>query len=247
MISPSPVPVAGAAGTRLRRRLGGPAREARVVHRGRHAVYAELDGWCVGVLAAGATAVPCAVRTTLPELGPLALADRATVADGALWLADTPVRVGRLLDTGVPRLAAVDPRLVRLVLDAGRPVAEELGGLLDRPLPDLLGHGSGLTPVADDVLCGWLAAGHALGAPAGPLPDPRRRTTLLSATLVDCAAHGEVVPEFQALVRALAAADEAAVREAVGALARVGHTSGRGLLLGAGLRLDEATRQEGAA
>jgi hypothetical protein len=56
------------------------------------------------------------------------------------------------------------------------------------------------------------------------------RTTLLSATLLDCAMHGEVIPEFAAYLAALDTPGEAAAAET---LAAVGHTSGRGLLEGA--------------
>lgn len=56
------------------------------------------------------------------------------------------------------------------------------------------------------------------------------RTTLLSATLLDCAMHGEVIPEFTAFLAALDTPDEPARAEA---LAAVGHTSGTGLLEGA--------------
>lgn len=231
--------VPAAAGARLRHRLAGPGRPARIVHRGRHAVYLDVDGWCVGVLASGATAVPCALRTALPDLDELATADSARAADGSLWLDDTVVRVARLQDVSVPTLRTVDPELATLLLAAGGPAAAELGSVLDRPLPALLGRGSGLTPLADDVLCGWLATGHALGRPLPELPDPRRQTTLLSATLVDCAWHGEVIPEFRALVRALGTGDAATVRRRAAAVAAVGHTSGPGLLLGAGLRLRE--------
>ncbi|HET8603107.1 MAG TPA: DUF2877 domain-containing protein [Marmoricola sp.] len=237
--APAPPLVAAAATPRLRARLAGPAREGGVVHRGRHAVYVEVDGWCVGVLADPAVAVPCGLRTTLPELGRLATAERARVERGSLWLDDTEVRVGRLVPGAVPRLGAVEPDLVALVLEAGRPAAEELRDLLDRPLPSLLGRGSGLTPLADDLLCGWLAVGFALGRPPADLPDPRRRTTLLSATLVDCARHGEVVPAFRALVGALGSGDRDAVAAGTRVVASLGHTSGPGLLLGAGLRLRE--------
>lgn len=250
MTAATPVPaperarrqVAAAAGRRLGARLRGPDRPARVVHRGRHAVYLDLDGWCVGVLAAGATAVPCGLRTALPHLDGLTDAATARVAGGSLWLDDSEIRIGRVQDVTVPRLRPVDPELTGLVLAAAAPAADELGDLLERPLPSLLGRGSGLTPLADDVLCGWLATGHALGLPQPELPDPRTRTTLLSATLVDCARHGEVIPEFRALVRALGTGDAAAVRRSVETVAAVGHTSGAGLLLGAGSRLRQGLR-----
>ena len=56
------------------------------------------------------------------------------------------------------------------------------------------------------------------------------RTTLLSATLLDCALHGEVLPEFAAYLAALGTPAEPA---APPTLAAVGHTSGAGLLHGA--------------
>jgi hypothetical protein len=246
-VSPiSPAVVATAATARLRARLAGPDREARVVHRGRHAVYLDLDGWCLGVVSARATAVPCALRTTLPELDVLADAERARVVDGELRLGPTVLRVGRLHDLTVPPLASPRPWLAEVLLGAARPAADELGDLLDRPLPTLLGHGSGLTPLADDVLCGWLAVRHALGLVTAA-PDARTRTTLLSATLVDCAAHGEAIPQFRMLVHALASGDRATVARAAGTVARVGHTSGHGLLLGAGLALQDTIEQDGAA
>ena len=53
---------------------------------------------------------------------------------------------------------------------------------------------------------------------------------MLSATLLDCAIHGEVIPEFAAYVSALGTPDEA---ERAARLSAVGHSSGRGLLEGA--------------
>jgi hypothetical protein len=234
--------VPAVASARLRSRLAAGG-AARIVHRGRDAVYLDVDGWCVGVLSARAVAVPCGLRTSLPDLGGLADAARARVFDGAVELDDVRVQVGRLESATVPRLGPVEAPLVEQVLAGGVPATRELPGLLDRPLPTLLGRGSGLTPLADDVLCGWLATHHALGGEVPALPDPRARTTLLSATLVDCARHGEAIPEFRALLRALGTGDRAGVARAVAAVGAVGHTSGAGLLLGAGLRLQEGPGQ----
>jgi len=247
MMSSSPAVVATAATARLRTRLAGPDRVVRIVHRGEHAVYVDVDGWCVGVVSARATAVPCALRTALPHLGPLAGAAAARIVDGELWLDGNVVRVGRLHDLTVPMLPHPRPWLAELLLDAGRPAAGELGDLLARPLPSLVGRGSGLTPLADDVLCGWLALQRALGRPTPPADDFRARTTLLSATLLDCAAHGEVIPEFRMLVHTLAFGDRSAVARVAGTVTRVGHTSGAGLVLGAGLALAEPIAQDGAA
>ena len=105
-----------------------------------------------------------------------------------------------------------------------------------------IGLGPGLTPEADDVLCGWLAIHRAAGV-ATPELDAKvlaalGRTTLLSATLLECAVHGEVIPEFAAYVAALGTPREA---ERAASLSRIGHTSGSALLRGARLALAHLT------
>jgi hypothetical protein len=185
----------------------------RVLHAGPDAVYVDLDGWALGVVSAGATQVPCALRAGGPSL-PEVRACR--IEAGVLHLDETPVVVGRLVATGVPRL------------EAGLSVQAP-------PNPaDLLGRGDGLTPYGDDVLCGWLAIHRAAGVPTPDLDEAVRRllprTTLLSATLLDCALRGEVVPEFAAYVATLGTA---AQPDAETALRSVGGSSGAGLLEGA--------------
>ncbi|HCB04736.1 MAG TPA: hypothetical protein DEQ43_10905 [Nocardioides bacterium] len=188
---------------------------APLVHRGPDAVYVEVAGRCVGVVGRRATAVPCALRSTLDRLPDVV---RATVRSGVLHLDDLPCAVGRFVDVSVPEL----------------PVAGIPGALDVRPL---LGRGDGLTPYGDDVLCGWLAVTRAAGI-ATPEVDAEIRaltdtTTLLSATLLDCASHGEVVPEFAAWLGGTGPAD---------AVERIGHSSGRGLLDGARLALSGLER-----
>jgi len=117
----------------------------------------------------------------------------------------------------------------------------------------LLGRGVGLTPLGDDVLCGWIATHRAAGVPTPEVDSAVRaglhRTTLLSATLLDCALHGEVLPELGWFLRAVGTADESG---RAADLRAVGGTSGAGLLLGAQLALDalahgRAASQMGAA
>jgi len=218
------IPVA--APLRVRNRLRAAADGAlSVVHRGPDAVYLDLDGWCVGVVGRRATAVPCALRSTLDTLLEVR---SASVHDGVLHLDDTPLVVGRLVDVSVPRVRGVEARFARTSTTEGETV--DVAGLV--------GRGDGLTPYGDDVLCGWLAIHRAAGVPTPEVDAEVRahlgRTTLLSATLLDCAMHGEVIPEFGAFVGALATPDEDA-RAAT--LAAVGHSSGRGLLEGARLAL----------
>jgi hypothetical protein len=109
---------------------------------------------------------------------------------------------------------------------------------------DDIGRGPGLTPEADDVLCGWLAI-HRWAGVATPELDAAvlerlGRTTLLSAALLECAVHGEVVPEFAAFVRALETPAETAM---AATLARLGHTSGEALLRGARLAQAELSHE----
>jgi hypothetical protein len=194
---------------------------ASVLHRGPDAVYVEVAGRCVGVLGTRATAVPCGLRTALERLPEVAA---ASVRDGVLHLDDQPLVFGRLVNVSVPSLAWT-----------GRP------GEID--VAALVGRGDGLTPYGDDVLCGWLAVHRAAGLDTPEVDEAVRAlahtTTSLSATLLDCAIHGEVIPEFAAWVAAVRTARE---HDRAAALARVGHTSGRGLLEGATLAMQEWER-----
>lgn len=205
------IPVA--APPRVRNRLRSAHGDLSVVHAGVDAVYIDLgDGFCVGVLSRHATAVPCALRTTFDRLPEVS---SASVRDGVLHLEEAPLTIGRLVDVQVPHLDL-----------AGEPGTIDVAGLV--------GRGDGLTPYGDDVVCGWLAIHRAAGIATPEVDAEVRahlgRTTLLSATLLDCALHGEVIAEFAAFVTTLADAE-------ADALARVGHSSGRGLLEGARLAL----------
>lgn len=241
-------------GQRLRERLEGPRHEARIVHRGRDAIYLDEAGWCLGVVTRAATHVPCALVLAGASAMDLGTVVRAEVGDGGVLLhtgsLQVAVRVGRLSDPLVPRLASAPPSyVVKRLLDHARAAVDELGAPLNllhvvtESPKDLLGLGSGLTPLGDDVLAGWAATCAAFGTPSTG-PDPRDRTTLLSATLLDCARRGEVVPEFRDLITALATPNElTSVDKAATALAALGHSSGAGLLLGACLRLEWSLRK----
>lgn len=204
-----------------------PDGPVRVLHRSTAALYLEVAGRCVGVVAPGAAQVPCALR--LP--GPIPATDDPCVEGGTLYLAGHPLRVGRFVDVRVPR---IDP-------GTGR------APTIDEPaVRRLVGRGGGLTPLGDDVLCGWLAvlvaSDRLTDVTTRAVRGAVDRTTLLSATLLDCALHGEVLPEFAAYVAALGTpAEDTSAR----ALRAIGHTSGTGLWWGARhalatLGLDEA-------
>ncbi|MEJ7831412.1 MAG: DUF2877 domain-containing protein [Nocardioides sp.] len=194
---------------RLRSTTDGPL---DVVHAGPDAVYVDLDGVCLGVVSARASQVPCALRSRLPSLPRPRV---VVVRDGSLHLDEMALVVGRLASVTVPR---VDLAPAPLRAAAG----------------DLVGAGAGLTPYGDDILCGWLALNRAAGVATPQVDQEIRallpRTSLLSATLLECAMHGEVVPEFAAYLTALGTPDEAA---ATAALTAVGASSGEGLLQGA--------------
>lgn len=233
MVSPARV-VPCSAPPRVRDALrAAPDGAVPVVHRGRDAVYVELAGLCVGVVSRRATAVPCALRidaASVPE------ARAAHVADGVLHLDsdadDVALTIGRLVEVHVPS--------IRTPATTPAPAPGDV--------PAMIGRGDGLTPYDDDVLCGWLAVHRAAGI-ATPAVDAEiraclDRTTLLSATLLDCAMHGEVIPEFALWLHALSTPAEV---DRAATLAAVGHSSGRGLLHGARLALAHLSPLEGAA
>lgn len=206
-----PLPVS--APPRVAARLRGAVDSVRrILHTGPDAVYVDLDGWCVGVLSEGATRVPCGLRTRLASVPSPTVVD---LVGGVLHLDGVPLLVGRLDAVLVPRLDRTPA-----------PLRVEVG--------ELVGAGDGLTPYGDDVLCGWLAVHRAAGIATpetdAAIRDLLPRTTALSATLLDCAMHGEVVPEFAAYLAALGTEREQA---ATAALVAVGGSSGAGLLEGA--------------
>jgi hypothetical protein len=253
------IPVA--APRRVRERLRAvPDGEVEVLHRGPSAMYVAVDGWCVGVLADGAARVPCGLRlagsTDLRDL-PHGFAREdvvwgdtaAYVSGGTLHMGSCALSISRIVETYVPRVRH------EVVLQKATPVTVQatppatVAGFADSHLAgrridaatadDLLGRGEGLTPLGDDVLAGWLALHRAAGVPTPEVDEvvrtARTRTTLLSATLLDCALHGEVLPEFADWLRSVGTPDEPA---RVQALHSVGATSGAGLHLGATLALD---------
>jgi hypothetical protein len=254
--APSRIPAAAPAW--VRSLVAGPDRPVRVVHRGSDAVYLDVGGSCVGVLSTSATAVPCAARTALPALpAEVQAAEQAWVGEGRVLLGGSEVVLARTVDAAVPRLRpaeirdigarfdrALDGRAdhVRAELPEEALVALEAGHA--DTVPALLGRGSGLTPVGDDVLAGWVATAVA-GSPdaeetavsAAVGQQAAAMTTLLSATLLDCARRGEVIPQFRTLLLTLAAPGRSDVDDALDTLLQVGHTSGAGLALGTLLAL----------
>lgn len=268
--------VAAAAPIWVQERLVGPIRDAVVVHMGSHAIYVSVhDGRaprCVGLLSRSSSVVPCGLRTTLPDLsglagdnGTLATGDAVTVGEGLLRVGAVDFHVGRTVDLAVPRLdpsaaKSMAGRLRDVLADRLAPVrselpAESLALLVQADgasVQMLLGRGSGLTPVGDDVLAGWLATMYAAQSDAGAVAQivahlSTDATTLLSATLLDRANAGDVLPEFRQFLLDLRTPVRTRHVDRLGnsvvALLAIGHTSGAGLLLGSLLAFDHLYRR----
>ena len=215
---PLPVSAPPRVHARLQATADGPV---PVLHRGPHAVYVDLHGWCTGVVDAQAARVPCAMRAASGQLADLP-ARYAEVRAGVLHLDGRPLVVGRFSRVAVPPLALP----AALPVDGPAPLTTE-------EVRSLVGAGDGLTPYGDDQLCGWLAVHRAAGVATPEVDAAVRamayRTTLLSATLLDCALHGEVLPEFGDWLQVVGTPSE---RGRAATLEAIGHTSGRGLLSG---------------
>jgi hypothetical protein len=229
-----------------------------VLHRGPLAVYVEVGGRAVGLLAAGAARVPCGLRSRIPAISTHA-AVSAYLDAGILHIGGRPLPVGRAEEVHTPRLdrGRIPGNTANSATCSATPPAAVAEFVVSRA-PDgvdaaavrrLVGAGDGLTPLGDDVLCGWLAAHRAFGV-ATPEVDAEvragaARTTLLSATLLDCALEGEVLPELGVWLAALVSPTD--LPAAARALLAVGASSGAGLLAGAQLALQILLTEEARA
>lgn len=252
---PEPIPVA--APTRVADLLAtAPDGPVPVLHACADTVHLEIAGQAVGVTAAGAPGLPHALRTNLrrlPAAGSSATGLTAYVDSGLLHLGGRALVAARLVDVRAPRIDAARMPKTSPVAVQGTPRSPGAGlvALPARIAPgtvtELVGRGDGLTPLGDDVLCGWLAAHRAAGVPTPAVDDAVRRalprTTTLSATLLACALLGEVADLAGDYLRALGTPRAAAARTALGGL---GHSSGEGLAHGIDLALSELAAQVAA-
>lgn len=186
---------------------------APVVGRRVVAPYGEDGGFVVVVVSPGGPLLPNGVRVTGPvSRGPVAI-EGAHVWDPTLRL-DVPA-----IDI------EFDDSLVERDLEA-------LGA-------ELIGRGPGLTPEGDDVVAGMagvLAAAQRHDDVAALLgADLRRRTTALSATLLELAAQGLGPEPLQAVL--------AGRPGALDRLLAMGHTSGRAYARGAAAALTRLRAQ----
>lgn len=249
-MDPAPAGVVAAAATaRVAASLDGPARVCPVLATGDQAVYVRDDHTCLAVLGRDAVAVPCGLRTRLSLLPHV---DSVELGHGRCVVGEHEIVVGRLVEAGVAFVGSIDPDAWPVgrdqpALDAvrGELPTSALARLTDADpaaVPQLLGRGSGLTPVGDDVLAGWLVTRHATGTVQTPVVDAVRsgapaRTTPVSAALLSDACAGEAIPALRDLLLALRADTHRDQQAALDHLVGVGHTSGAGLALGARLAL----------
>jgi Protein of unknown function (DUF2877) len=233
--------VPAAASLRVAELVAGPRRPAGVVASGPTAVYVDVEGDCIGVLARGAVAVPIGMRTTLDRLPEVE--GSVDVGLERVWFDEYAVAVNRIVDVGVPRLGPLQAWSAPVSVDLPASALRGLAAAEASAALELLGRGDGLTPSGDDVIAGWLVARHATGRSPGRIADVVRshastRTTALSASLLRRAVAGETIPQGRDLLVALHAG--AGVDAALEALVAVGHTSGAALAVGISLGLEDA-------
>jgi hypothetical protein len=208
-----------------------------VLHRCEDAVHLDVAGRCVGLLSRGAPGLPHSLRINRRAISSAGV-DTAYLESGILHWGALALVAGRLVDVRAPRIDSARvpctetspagaegfprSRPVGLVALPARVDADTVGAFI--------GRGEGLTPLGDDVVCGWLALHRAAGVATPAVDDAVRRllgrTTALSAALLDCALLGEVADPVADHLRALGGPREAATRQR---LRRLGHTSGSGL------------------
>jgi len=185
---------------------------------GREAAYVEADGFVV-VLSVAPPVLPNGAQVArLPAVG-----EEVVVHAGEIW----DPRIETLAAGDVPADGPDDLARALATRDPARAV--EVGARL-------IGRGGGLTPEGDDLLAGAAAV-----VAAGPWPakdewlrallgeDLRRRTTALSATLLELAAAGMGPEPLQAWL--------AGDRAALARLTAIGHSTGRAIATGAALAL----------
>jgi Protein of unknown function (DUF2877) len=197
-------------------------RHVRVAGAGRSAAYGEDDGFVV-VFTRERPALPNGVQVaSLPAVG-----TELVIRADEVW--DPTVR----LVVPVPErdVVGAEPDLARAVETRDPMLAARAGARL-------IGRGGGLTPEGDDLVAGvaaviavgnWPGASRQAWVDALIGGDLRRRTTALSATLLELAATGMGPEPLQAWLAGDAAA--------LGRLEAIGHSTGRAIARGAAIAL----------
>ncbi len=232
-----------------------PDGPVEVLHQGRDTVHLDVGGRAVGVAAATAPSLPHALRTNLASLCAVVSSSAAPgpyLDCGSLHLGGRVLVTGRIVDVRAPRVDAARIPTASPAAAMGTPRSRGAGlvralassgaippAVTADTVADLVGRGEGLTPLGDDVLCGWLVAHRAAGVATPAVDDAVRRalprTTTLSATLLACALAGECAGLVSDYLRALGTPRRS---EARAALESLGHSSGAGLAHGVDLALE---------
>jgi hypothetical protein len=163
------------------------------------------------------------VSSPLPDARPAPV----WLGAGRLRMGDDEHRVARWWRPAEPRHTDLQDR-----------IDERAAAVVLRTWRSRLGAGDGLTPYADDVICGalitLLATGHPVGAElaaAVDAADLEVATTATSAGLLRQAAHGRCIDALAGYLASLTR-DEAVRDRCLAMLEEVGHSSGRGMAEG---------------
>jgi hypothetical protein len=229
-----------------------PDGPARVLHACADAVHLDVAGRCVSLVGPHGPGLPTAVRSKVPVMSSSRPAT-AYLEGGILRWDGRALVTGRLVDVRAPRIDAARVPKASPAVAMGSPRSRAVGLVAFAPgvdatsVADLVGRGEGLTPLGDDVVCGWLAGHRAAGVPTPHVDAAVRRllprTTTLSASLLECAVAGEVADPVAAYLRSLGTPRRDAARAALEAF---GHSSGLGLAHGLDLALGVLTADRAA-
>jgi hypothetical protein len=226
-----------------------------VLHRCDDAVHLDVAGRCVGLLSRHAPGLPQSLRSNRHVVSSSGT-QSAYLEGGILHLGALALVTGRLVEVRAPRLGPARVPSTETSPAGAKDLPRSCpAGLVAAPsridadsVSALVGRGEGLTPLGDDVVCGWLALHRAVGVATPEVDAAVRsllgRTTALSAALLECALLGEVADPVAEHLAALGGPREAPTRLR---LTRLGHTSGIGLAHGIDLARAALGRRREAA
>jgi hypothetical protein len=166
---------------------------------------------------------------------------------GVLLLGDQHVSLERLRERRTPvatrpvrRGAAITVAAVAAAVGVAGPPPRTLApgllalrrGRIRDGVRRLAGRGEGLTPAGDDVLAGYAAWRHSIGAPAPVTALAADRSSPIGRAYLRCAERGELPDAGAAVLAALHAGDPRAAATAALELRAWGTSSGSALLWG---------------
>lgn len=189
------------------------------------------DRWGAATLAAGLQALASEMDRLAPQDGLAAFIPG--LVPGRPPSPPTSGLAGALIQAAAPAVAALRSWLTTVMSP---------GGVLLSPPPDLerlIGLGPGLTPSGDDLLGGTVVALRALGWPTAAdaladwlLPRARSGTHAISYAHLSCAAEGQGAGAVHDALAVLCLRGAPRLREHLGALGALGHSSGWDALAG---------------